>query len=118
MKHIALFLLLQTCLLSFPSCGNNERDEEKDKDKTEKGKKDDKKESVDVPKSVSYAFTRRYPSAHHIEWDNATENGQPTYKVTFRYAGKKLKAEFAPDGKFIKEKEPDAGDEKNGSLEK
>jgi hypothetical protein len=117
MKRIVLILLLQLCLLSFPSCGNNER-EEKGKDKTEKEKMDDKKEAVDVPKPVSDSFTRRYPSAHHIEWDNATENGQPTYKVKFRNAGKKLKAEFAPDGKFIKEKEPDAGDEKEDNLKK
>ncbi len=115
MKHIVLFLLLQICLLSFPSCSNNKRDEVNDKDKTEKGKKNDEKESVDVPKAVSDSFSRRYPSAHHIEWSNATENGQATYKVKFRYAGRRLKAEFAPDGNFIKEKDNDADNDENGN---
>jgi hypothetical protein len=60
-----------------------------------------------VPPPVRDAFAARYPGATEIIWENATERNTPTKKVKFKRDGKYWKAEFKPDGSFVKENEDD-----------
>ncbi|MEO6611605.1 MAG: hypothetical protein ABIT05_05360 [Chitinophagaceae bacterium] len=59
----------------------------------------------EVPPPVRNAFATRYPGAAEIIWENATERNTPTKKVKFKKDGKYWKAEFKPDGSFVKEVE-------------
>jgi len=75
-----------------------------DNDKTEKT--DEKTLSTsDVPASVQTAFSAKYSTATDIKWEDAHENNVQTYKAKFTVNGKKMKAEFDPNGGLVKEEE-------------
>ena len=80
------------------ACNN----ESKNDTSTDSGKTDDIATS-EVPQAVQSAFSAKYADATDVQWGNATENGNKTYKAKFSRNGAKIKAEFNPDGSFIKE---------------
>ncbi len=61
----------------------------------------------EVPSSVINTFKSKYPTAENVNWEKATEEGNPSYKAKFQMNDKKIKAEFNEAGSFIKEKEKD-----------
>ena len=94
MKRIIFLIAICFSLAALPSCDNHKKD------------KDDKELSVsDVPESVKSAFNAKYSTATDTKWEDAHENDKQTYKAKFMLNGKKMKAEFDPNGGFIKESE-------------
>ncbi|MBI3510507.1 MAG: hypothetical protein HY064_07575 [Bacteroidetes bacterium] len=57
----------------------------------------------DVPSAVSSAFQTKYPSAQGTEWEVESEDGHMIYEAGFKVDGKRMEAEFKPDGTFIKQ---------------
>jgi hypothetical protein len=95
MKKIFLVMALSLSVFAIQSCDN---------DKTEKT--DEKTLSTsDVPASVQTAFSAKYSTATDIKWEDAHENNVQTYKAKFTVNGKKMKAEFDPNGGLVKEEE-------------
>ncbi len=59
----------------------------------------------EVPASVLSTFKTKYKNPSDVKWEKAQEDGKPSYKAKWKIDGKKIKAEFAEDGSFIKEKQ-------------
>jgi len=55
----------------------------------------------DVPRAVKQSFRNRYPDATNVRWEVEREDGRRTYEAEFTFNGRRLKAEFLPDGTFI-----------------
>ena len=96
MKKVILVLSLFLGGLTLGSCDDKKTDE--------KAKKaDDNLTSTEVPAAVRSAFEAKYAGASTVAWESAHEDGKETYKAKFTKDGKDMKAEFNPDGSFIKE---------------
>lgn len=61
--------------------------------------------AVDVPATVTSAFSAKYSTATDVKWEDAHEDAKKTYKAKFMINGKKMKAEFDENGGFVKEEE-------------
>jgi hypothetical protein len=96
MKKLIVVITLSVTAFIIPSCYN---------DQNVKGKNDKELSSRDLPEAVDSAFSAKYSTAIETKWEDAHENNQPTFKAKFMLAERKMKAEFGPDGKLIKEEE-------------
>jgi hypothetical protein len=54
--------------------------------------------SVDVPEAVSSYFSRRFPRAEEVVWE---EYGDNNYMASFWYRDTPTKTEFTPDGQLV-----------------
>lgn len=55
-----------------------------------------------VPAPVMSSFNNRYPNATNVQWEVEREDGSKVYQAQFRQPnGKRIKAQFAPDGTFL-----------------
>jgi hypothetical protein len=93
MKQFILMIFFACFAFAFQSCNDDS------------GKSSDKLSADKVPAAVTSAFNAKYPGATSVEWETAKENDKPTYKAEFKTGNKEMKAEFAEDGSFVKEKE-------------
>jgi hypothetical protein len=96
MKKMILLITISISAFIIPSCYNSKQDN---------GKNDKELSSRDLPEAVDSAFSAKYSTAIETKWEDAHENNQPTFKAKFMLAERKMKAEFGPDGKLIKEEE-------------
>jgi len=95
MKKIFLIMALSFSLFTIQSCDNDNK--AKDEEKT--------LSTNDVPPPVQTAFSAKYSTATDVKWEDAHEGTKQTYKAKFSLNGKKMKAEFDPNGGFVKEEE-------------
>lgn len=101
MKRLFFIFSIALSTLFFQSCNNSAADGTTEK---KSGNNDEISESA-VPAAVKSAFSAKYANATDVEWENAKEDDQPTYKAKFKKDGKEMKAEFGSDGRFLKEKD-------------
>lgn len=95
MKKIFLMLALSISLFAIQSCDTDSTKTDNDKELS----------TTDVPAPVQTAFSAKYSTATDIKWEDASEGTKQTYKAKFTLNGKKMKAEFDPNGGFVKEEE-------------
>ena len=95
MKKIFLIIALSASLIAIQSCDNDKKETKDEKTLS----------TTDVPAPVQTAFSAKYSTATDVKWEDAHENNVQTYKAKFTLNGKKMKAEFDPNGGFVKEEE-------------
>ena len=81
-------MALSLSLFTIQSCDNDNK--VKDEEKT--------LSTNDVPPPVQTAFSAKYSTATDVKWEDAHEGTKQTYKAKFSLNGKKMKAEFDPNG--------------------
>jgi hypothetical protein len=60
-------------------------------------------DKTDVPNVVVSAFETKYPGAQVSEWEVEKSDGRLVFEAEFKLNGKRMEAEFKPDGIFVKE---------------
>ncbi len=106
MKKIFLILTILLSVFLIQACNESSTNtkENPEKEKSTKKKNAFSIAASEVLSSVITTFKGKYPNAANVNWEKATEDGKPSYKAKWQVDGKKIKAEFAEDGTFIKEK--------------
>ena len=56
--------------------------------------------NTEIPKAVKEAFSKKYPTAEKVEWDDA-ESDAAEYEVEFKLKGNKSTAKFKADGSWL-----------------
>ncbi len=97
-----IFIFSVSIILIIVGCNTQSAEKESSSAKTEKH---NIIPSSEVPAAVLSTFKTRYKDATNAKWEKAQEEGKPSYKAKWKIDGKKIKAEFAEDGSFIKEKQ-------------
>ena len=88
-------MVLSLSLFTIQSCDNDTKEANDTKEIS----------TTEVPAPVQTAFSAKYSTATDVKWEDAHENNVQTYKAKFTLNGKKMKAEFDPNGGFVKEEE-------------
>jgi hypothetical protein len=88
-------MALSFSLFTIQSCDNDNKVKDEEKTLTQ----------MMFLRRVQTAFSAKYSTATDVKWEDAHEAQKQTYKAKFSLNGKKMKAEFDPNGGFVKEEE-------------
>jgi len=94
--------ILSICIIVITGCNTTG---EKKESSSSKSENHNIISSAELPAAVLASFKTKYKNAADVKWEKAQEEGKPSYKAKWKIDGKKIKAEFAEDGSFIKEKQ-------------